>query len=60
MGTKRLLAVAVCAAALAGVGASGAFAGEVKGPLGSTATPGGNPNETAAHTNSNSAAPRVG
>jgi len=55
MGKKRLLAVAVCAAALAGGGASVALAGEVKGPPGSTATPGGNPDKTAAHTNSNSA-----
>ena len=57
MGTKRLLAVAVCAAALTGVGAGGALAGEVKGPPGSsdTAQPGGNPDKTGAYTNSNSA-----
>jgi len=55
VGKKRLLAVAVSAAALAGVGASAAFAGEVKGPPGSTPTPGGNPDKTAAFTNSNSA-----
>jgi hypothetical protein len=55
MSKRSLLAVAVCAAALVGVGANGAFAGEVKGPPGSTPTPGGNPDKTAAHTNSNSA-----
>jgi hypothetical protein len=55
MGKRRLLAVAVCAAALVGVGASGALAGEVKGPPGSTAIPGGNPDKTGAFTNSNSA-----
>jgi hypothetical protein len=34
MSKKRLLAIAVCVAALVGVSASGAFAGEVKGPPG--------------------------
>ena len=32
MGKKRFFAVAVCAFALMGVSASGALAGEVKGP----------------------------
>jgi hypothetical protein len=32
MGRTRLLAVAVCAAAVAALGASSAFAGEIKGP----------------------------
>jgi hypothetical protein len=32
MGKKRFLVVAACAAALVGVGAGGAYAGEVKGP----------------------------
>ena len=42
---------------LVGAGASGALAGEVKGPPGSqeTAQPGGSPDKTGAHTNSNSA-----
>lgn len=54
---KRLFLVAACVALLAGVGATGALAGEVKGPPGSieTAQPGGNPNKTGAYTNSNSA-----
>lgn len=51
MGRKRLLVVAVCAAALVGVSAGGALAGEVKGPPG---TP-NNTNDTAAPTHSNSA-----
>lgn len=53
---KRLIAVAACSAALVGVGAGGALAGEVKGPPGnpSTAQPGGNPNETGAPDNANS------
>ncbi len=57
MSKKRLLAIAVCAAALVGVSASGALAGEVKGPPGSleTAQPGGNPDKTGAYTNSNPA-----
>jgi hypothetical protein len=55
MSKRSLLAVAVCTAALTGVGASGALAGEVKGPPGSTPIPGGNPNKTGAYTNSNSA-----
>ena len=54
---KRLLVIAASVAVLAAAGASGAFAGEVKGPPGSaeTAQPGGNPNKTGAYTNSNSA-----
>ena len=54
---KRLLAVGVCAAALMAGGATGALAGEVKGPPGSpdTAQPGGNPNETGALDHANSA-----
>ena len=57
MAKKRLLAVAVCAIAVAGVSASGAFAGEVKGPPGSVDTiqEGGNPNKTGALDHANSA-----
>ena len=57
MSKKRLLAIAVCAAAVVGVSANVALAGEVKGPPGSAATaqPGGNPDKTGAYTNSNSA-----
>ena len=53
---KRLLVVAASAAVLVGAGASGALAGEVKGPPGdsTTAQPGGNPNSTGAPANSNS------
>jgi hypothetical protein len=53
---KRLLVVAASVAVLVGAGATGAFAGEVKGPPGnpSTAQPGGNPNETGAPANANS------
>jgi hypothetical protein len=40
MRKKSLLAVAVCTAALAGAGASAAFAGEVIGPPGSIGHPG--------------------
>ena len=55
MGKKRLLAVAVCAAALAGVGASGALAGEVKGPPGTPGVAGsGSGDPTGAVANSNS------
>jgi hypothetical protein len=32
MGRKRFLVVAACAATLVGIGAGGAYAGEVKGP----------------------------
>jgi hypothetical protein len=48
--TKKLLcAVAVCATAVVGVGASAAYAGEVIGPPGDgTTQPGGNPNKTGA------------
>jgi hypothetical protein len=54
---KRLFVVAASIAVLAGVGASGALAGEVKGPPGSaeTAQPGGNPNKTGALDHANSA-----
>ncbi len=48
---KRLLMVAVSAIALVGAGATGAFAGEVKGPPGTL----NNTNETAAPDNANSA-----
>lgn len=53
---KRLLVVAASVAVLVGAAASGALAGEVKGPPGSpsTAQPGGNPNATGAPTNANS------
>lgn len=47
---KRLIVVAVSVSALAGVGASGALAGEVKGPPGTI----DNTNYTAARTNANS------
>jgi hypothetical protein len=60
MSKKRLFAIAVSAAALVGVSASGALAGEVKGPPGSVDTiqEGGNPNKTGAldHANSGCAA----
>ncbi len=54
---KRLFVVAASIAMLAGVGASGALAGEVKGPPGSeaTITDGGNPNKTGALDHANSA-----
>jgi len=48
---KRFFAIAVCAAALVGVSASGALAGEVKGPPGTA----NNTNETAAPEHANSA-----
>jgi hypothetical protein len=51
MSKRSLLAVTVCTVALAGFGASGALAGEVKGPPG---TP-NNTNETAALDHANSA-----
>ena len=50
---KSLLAAAICAVAV-GVGAGGAVAGEVKGPPGSTATPGGSTNLTGAPEHANS------
>jgi hypothetical protein len=56
--TKKLLcAVAVCATAVVGVGASAAYAGEVKGPPGDSTNliPGGNPNKTGAVGTANSA-----
>ena len=52
MGKTRLFAVATCAAAVMGVGASAALAGEVKGP-----STGGTPsvgNDTAAPAHANS------
>jgi hypothetical protein len=57
MSKRSLLAVLVCTVALVGVSASGALAGEVKGPPGSadTAQPGGNPNKTGALDHANSA-----
>jgi hypothetical protein len=57
MGRKRVLAVAVCVLAVAGLSASSALAGEVKGPPGSAATaqPGGNPDKTGALDHANSA-----
>ena len=51
MSKRSLLAVAVCATALAGVGASGALAGEVKGPPGQE----DNTNTTGAPEHANSA-----
>jgi hypothetical protein len=55
MGKKRSLAVALCAVALAGVGASGALAGEVKGPPGTPGVAGsGSGQPTGARANSNS------
>jgi hypothetical protein len=55
-GMKRLLVVVGSALVLMAAGATGALAGEVKGPPGSPATaqPGGNPNDTAAPDNANS------
>ena len=57
MSKRSLLAVATCALVVAGASASGAFAGEVKGPPGSaeTAQPGGNPDKTGALDHANSA-----
>jgi hypothetical protein len=54
---KRLLVVAFSVAMLVGASATGALAGEVKGPPGSAATaiPGGNPNSTGALDHANSA-----
>jgi hypothetical protein len=52
---KRLLMVVVSVAVLAAAGASGAFAGEVKGPPGTPGVAGSNAGEpTGAVTNSNS------
>ena len=48
---KRFFAIAVCAAALVGVSASGALAGEVKGPPGQA----NNTDETGALDHANSA-----
>jgi hypothetical protein len=56
MSKRSLLAVAVCAA-VAGLSAGPAFAGEVKGPPGNadSAQPGGNPDKTGALDHANSA-----
>ena len=51
---KRLLVVAASAAMLVGVSASGALAGEVKGPPGTPGVAGSAGEPTAARTNSNS------
>ena len=53
---RRLLVVSASVVVLVGGAATGALAGEVKGPPGSLATaqPGGNPNETGAPENANS------
>ena len=50
MGMRRMLAVAACTAAVVGVGAGSAFAGEVKGPPASGPTT----DYTAARTHANS------
>ena len=55
MSKKSLLAVAVCTAALAGVGASAALAGEVTGPPGTPNVPfsnHGKPTGAVLHSNS--------
>jgi len=52
MGMRRMVAIAFCAVALVGVPASGALAGEVKGPPGGSSH---NTNETAALAHANSA-----
>jgi hypothetical protein len=54
MHKKSLLAVATCAAALAGLSAAPAFAGEVKGPPGTGPVTGGSINFTGAPAHSNS------
>jgi hypothetical protein len=54
MRKKSLLAVAVCAAALAGLSAGPASAGEVKGPPGTGPVVGGSTNFTAAPAHANS------
>ena len=55
MRNKSLLAVAVCAAALAGLSAGPAFAGEVKGPPGTGPIAGGSQDFTGAYYHSHSA-----
>jgi hypothetical protein len=54
---RRLFVLVASVAVLVGTAASGALAGEVKGPPGSpdTAQPGGNPNKTGALDHANSA-----
>jgi hypothetical protein len=49
---NRSFAVAVFAAAILGVGATGAFAGEVQGPPGSPTNPGPNPTGAPEHSSS--------
>jgi hypothetical protein len=53
---RSAVAAAICAVVFGALGASGALAGEVKGPPGSLATaqPGGNPNDTGAPMHANS------
>jgi hypothetical protein len=51
MGKKRLFAIAFCAAAVMGVSATGALAGEVKGPP-TGGTPNTNETQGPAHANS--------
>ena len=53
MSKRSWLAAAACAVVFAGVGAGSAFAGEVKGPPGSSAAP-AEPNYTGARENANS------
>ena len=55
MRKKSLLAAAVSAAALAGLSAGPAFAGEVKGPPGTGPVEGGSQNFTGAYYNAHSA-----
>lgn len=52
MGKKRLFAIAVCAAAVMGMGANAALAGEVTGPPGSAAAPPTNATGAPEHSNS--------
>jgi hypothetical protein len=53
--TRKFFAVAACTAAVLGVGAGAALAGEVKGPPGSAPVPGGNQNVTGGPAHANSA-----
>jgi len=54
MRTKTVVAAALCAAAIAAIGAGSAFAGEIRGPGSPTGVPVGDSTPTAApeHTNS--------
>jgi hypothetical protein len=54
MRNQRILAVAACATALAGLSAGPAFAGEVKGPPGTGPVVGGSQNFTKAPLNAHS------